>query len=55
MSAGRDKVVRIWFHLSLLILRVGPTDEAPGDFLESESTGPPYAEVGPGHGLHRSG
>ena len=50
MLAGRAEAVRLWFHLSLLFLRVGPIDEAPSDFLESESMGPPYAEVGPGHG-----
>ena len=55
MSIGRAEAVRIWFHLSLLLLRSGPIDEAPDDFPESESMGHPYVEVGPGHGSHRSG
>ena len=55
MSAGRAEVIQLWFHLSLLLLRVAPTYEAIGDFPESESMGSLYAEVGLGHGSHRSG
>ena len=53
MSARRAEVVQLWFHLSLLLLQVGSTDEATGDLPESESMGPSYAKVGPGHGLYR--
>ena len=55
MSERRAEVVQLWFHLILLLLQAGPTNEAPGDFLESKSTGPLYVEVGLGHGSHRSG
>ena len=55
MSARRAEVVQLWFHLSLLLLSAGSTDEAIGDLSESESAGPPYDEVGPGHGSYRSG
>ena len=55
MSARRAEAVWLWFHFSLLLLRAGTTDETLGGLPESESMGPPYAEVGPGHGSHRSG
>ena len=55
MSARRAEAVRLWFHLSLLLLRAGSTNEATADLLESKSMGPPYAEVGPGHGSYTSG
>ena len=54
MSAGRDKEVWLWFHFSLLLLQVGTINETSGGLPESESMGPPYAEVGPGHGSYRS-
>ena len=54
MSAGRAKAVWLWLHFILLLLRAGSTDETLGGILESESTGPLYAEVGPGHGSYRS-
>ena len=55
MSARRVEAIQLWFHLSLLLLQAGSTDEATGDLLESESIGPPYDEVGSGHGSHRRG
>ena len=55
MLAERAEVVQLWFHLSLLLLQAGLTDEAPGEFSEFESMGPPYAKVGPDHGSHKSG
>ena len=54
MSVGRAKVVCIWLHFSLLLLRAGSTDETSGGLLESESVGPLYAKVGPSHGSYKS-
>ena len=55
MSERRAEVVQLWFHLSLLLFRAGSIDEAIGDLSESETMGPPYAEVGLGHGSHGRG
>ena len=54
MLAGRAKAVWIWFHFTLLLLQAGTIDETLGALQESESAGPLYAKVGPGHGSYRS-
>ena len=55
MSAGRAKVFWIWFHFSLLLLRVGTTDETIGGLYRAESVGPSHVKVGLDYGLYWSG
>ena len=54
MSVGGTEAIWFQFHSSLLLLRVGSTDETPGGLYISKSMGPSNAEVGPDYGPYWS-